>query len=100
MAKHFIRKKEDFVCVNCGEKVTGTGYTNHCHKCLFSLHVDKDVPGDRLSKCKGEMEPVRSESKSGGYMIVHKCKKCGKITRNKASKNDNFETILDLTLLA
>ena len=100
MVKHFIRKKEDFICFKCGEKVIGTGYTNHCPKCLFSLHVDKDVPGDRLSKCKGEMKPVRTESKGGDYIIVHKCSKCGKIARNKAAKNDNFGAILDLSLLA
>lgn len=100
MVKHFIRKKENFVCVNCGEKVAGTGYTNHCPKCLFSLHVDKDVPGDRLSKCKGEMEPVRTESKGGDYIVIHKCNKCGKTTRNKATKDDDFEAILDLTKVA
>ncbi|MEK7061411.1 MAG: RNHCP domain-containing protein, partial [Patescibacteria group bacterium] len=43
----FVKKIEDFVCKVCGTKVKGTGYTNHCPNCLYSLHVDEEVPGDR-----------------------------------------------------
>ncbi|HCR42265.1 TPA: hypothetical protein DIV45_02815, partial [Patescibacteria group bacterium] len=38
--KNFIRTKEDFTCENCGHRVKGSGYTNHCPKCLYSQHVD------------------------------------------------------------
>lgn len=92
----FIRKKEDFVCQVCGKKVVGSGYTNHCPNCLYSKHVDENTPGDRGSDCKGLMEPLRVEVKKGNYVIIHKCKKCGKEMRNKASKEDNFEVILKL----
>jgi DNA-directed RNA polymerase subunit RPC12/RpoP len=95
--KHFIRKKEDFVCINCSEKVSGTGYTNHCPKCLFGMHVDKDVPGDRKSACRGVMKPIEVDMKGQEYVIIHKCNKCGKITRNKASKDDDFEEIIRLS---
>lgn len=96
--KHFIRKKEDFTCFNCGEKVSGTGYTNHCPKCLFGMHVDKDVPGDRKSTCRGVMKPIEVSMKGQEYVIIHKCNKCGKITRNKASEKDDFEEIIRLSV--
>lgn len=94
--KNFVKREEDFVCKNCGFKVEGTGYTNHCPKCLYSLHVDEDVPGDRLSKCLGLMEPVGIEMKKGKYVIIHKCTKCGKIMRNKMSEEDNFDEVVEL----
>ena len=100
MPKHFIKKKEDFVCTVCGEKVVGSGYTNHCPKCLWSLHVDEIVPGDRKSGCMGLMKPIRVETKSGDYSLVHKCEKCGKTTKVKSSENDNFEAILKLSKVA
>jgi rubrerythrin len=94
--KHFVRKKEDFVCRVCGTKVIGTGYTNHCPNCLYSLHVDKEVPGDRKAGCEGLMEPVGIETKGGKYVITHECKKCGKRVKNKVAEGDNFEKLLKL----
>ena len=94
--KHFIRKKEDFICEKCKAKVKGTGYTNHCPNCLWGKHVDKDTPGDRASLCKGLMEPIGVEVKNGSYTLTHRCLKCGKISKNKTSENDNFEAILKL----
>ena len=94
--KNFIRQKEDFVCEVCGTKVAGTGYTNHCPNCLWSKHVDKDVPGDRDDTCQGLMEPVEVEIKHGQYILIHRCQKCGKIAKNKVSEKDNFEAILKL----
>lgn len=92
----FIKKEEDFVCRVCGTKVQGTGYTNHCPNCLWSMHVDEEVPGDRASNCKGLMEPIRAELKKGKYVLIHKCRICGKETRNKTSENDNIEEIIKL----
>lgn len=96
MPKHFIRKKEDFTCEVCGTKVKGTGYTNHCPNCLWSKHVDKDVPGDRYDTCQGIMEPVGVEINHGEYSITHCCQNCGKISKNKTEENDNFEEILEI----
>ena len=92
----FFKREEDFTCKVCGSKVKGTGYTNHCPNCLFSLHVDEEVPGDRESFCKGPMEPIKAEIESGEYTLTHKCQKCKKVIKNKTSEEDNFEVILRL----
>lgn len=94
--KKFKRKKEDFICQHCGIKVKGTGYTDHCPKCLWSKHVDIN-PGDRKSLCKGMMEPQEIEIKGDDYLIYYKCEKCGYQHRVKSSPEDNFEDILDLS---
>ena len=94
--KVFSRREEDFVCENCGAKVIGNGYTNHCPQCLYSKHVDIN-PGDRSADCGGLMEPVDIELKDGKYSIIHKCKKCGFVRKNKVSDQDNFEAVLDIS---
>jgi len=95
--KNFIKVKEDFICENCGKKIKGTGYTNHCPDCLWSRHVDLRLPGDRLSKCKGLMEPIGAEYKSKEWIITHKCQKCGLIRKNKANFNDSKEKLIELS---
>jgi len=92
----FVKVVENFRCGHCGTKVEGKGYTNHCPKCLYSKHVDERFPGDRRSSCKRLMEPIRAEVKRDDYIIVHKCTKCGKLSRNKSAKDDNFEIVLTL----
>jgi len=92
----FIRKKENFVCEKCSTKILGTGYTNHCPNCLWSKHVDEEIPGDRKSQCRGLMEPVSVEIKGGEYSLLHRCEKCGKTTKNKVSPEDNLEKILEI----
>lgn len=94
--KQFQKKVEDFACLNCGHKVKGTGYTNHCPNCLFSRHVDKN-PGDRKEECKGLMEPIAAEPTTDGYKIYHRCQNCGIESNVKSAPNDNFEIILELT---
>ncbi len=94
-SRKFQRNKENFVCDKCGFVVVGDGYTNHCPKCLWSKHVDIS-PGDRAAVCQGMMMPISVEFKKGEYAILHKCVKCGFLKKNKAAKDDNFETILGL----
>ncbi len=94
--KNFIQTKEDFICENCGYKVTGTGYTNHCPKCLYSKHVD-NVPGDRANTCHGLMAPVGVELKNGEYDIRHKCLRCGTEKINRSVIEDDFEQIIKLS---
>ncbi len=89
MSIGFIRKKENFICGNCGIQVTGDGYTNHCPKCLWSKHVDIN-PGDRAADCGGIMRPIGTESKNGEWRIIHKCEKCGYEKANRLSKNDDI----------
>jgi ribosomal protein L37E len=96
MHKHFTRNIEDFKCENCGLDNVGNGYTNHCSKCLFSKHVDVN-PGDRLASCLGLMKPISFEKDGDIYFILHRCIKCGFSKRNKMSKSDNFDILLDLS---
>ncbi len=90
---NFTRTVEDFACARCGAQIRGTGYTNHCPRCLFSRHVDVK-PGDRAAGCGGLMEPVSVESRREGYVIVHRCTACGHTGRNKAAADDDFEVLL------
>ena len=94
--KNFIKTEEDFTCENCGYRVKGTGYTNHCPKCLYSKHVD-NLPGDRENKCGGLMAPVGVELKSGEYDIKHKCLQCGAEKINRAAADDDFDQIIKLS---
>ncbi len=87
MSKLFTKNIEDFECENCGAVVHGNGYTNHCHSCLCSKHVDIN-PGDRNCDCKGLMPVVNVEFVKGGYILTHKCSVCSFIRRNKATDED------------
>ncbi len=94
--KKFQRKKEDFVCENCGKEVVGNGYTNHCPACLFSKHVDVN-PGDRKEKCGGLMKPVGALKRGEDYFITQQCQICGFERKNKLLPEDNFEALLKLS---
>ena len=62
-----------------------SGCRNHCPFCLSSKHVDI-LPGDRQSDCGGILRPVGVDYKgSKGWMILHRCEKCGYTTQNKAA---------------
>lgn len=92
----FVRNVEDFVCGHCGLDVQGTGYTNHCPRCLWSKHVDAD-PGDRAEPCGGMMEPTSLEGTTPKYRIVHTCLKCGAIRRVKTDDTDDADAIVTLS---
>lgn len=103
--KRFTKNDSGFICANCGRKVEPLQSTsrNHCPFCLCSLHVDI-FPGDRANPCGGLMVPVKAEpDPKKGYIITHKCTKCGALSRNRAAheaKNqpDDIEKIIDLTV--
>lgn len=95
MSTTFQKRVEDFVCEKCGAEVSGTGFTNHCPKCLWGKHVDVN-PGDRAAECKGMMEPVAVEMKGDEYVIVHRCVVCGFTRKNKTHPADSFEKILEI----
>lgn len=100
--KRFTKIDESFVCLNCGKKVEPLGYTcrNHCPSCLASLHLDIN-PGDRAAECGGIMDAVRAEpDPRKGYVITHKCRKCGAVRRNKAAADDDIDKIIKLTSVA
>ena len=103
--KRFKKNDSGFACQNCGFEVEPLGYTsrNHCPKCLCSLHLDIN-PGDRASDCGGIMDPIGVETDpKKGYIIIHKCRKCGEIRRNKAAHEakvqpDDIEKLIALTV--
>ena len=85
--KRFTKNDSGFICAHCGKEVKPLGYTsrNHCPFCLWSLHLDEN-PGDRASGCGGQMEPITAEpDPRRGFIITHRCTKCGAIRRNKAA---------------
>lgn len=90
----FIPREEPFKCGNCKSEVQPLGkgtYRNHCPHCLFSKHVDDKGPGDRASKCKGLMKPIGIDQDSKkGFVLIHECIKCKKISRNKAAPDDEL----------
>lgn len=102
MRKLFRPLNKGFLCKNCGREVEpikfGGSYRNHCPYCLFSLHVDSDTPGDRLSNCNGLMKPIGVFTRrSGEYVLVHKCEICGFERFNRIAGDDDFERILSLS---
>jgi len=99
--KNFIHINEGFTCKKCGEEVAPlkSSCRNHCPKCLYSLHVDENTPGDRTSNCHSLMSPAGLEYKgSKGYQIKHKCLKCKKEQLNKIADDDDLEEISKINL--
>ena len=95
---------QGFTCAHCGFEVPALqngSVRNHCPRCLYSLHVDIQ-PGDRANPCKGNMEPVGVEHNAKkGWIILHRCLKCGEVCRNKAALDDptpdDYDLIIRLT---
>lgn len=94
--KNFIRKKENFKCEVCGKEVKGDGYTDHCPECLWGKHVDEEVPGDRVSECKGLMEPIKTVYEKEEFKIFYKCQRCKHEFVVRSGKDDNRERLLEL----
>lgn len=103
--KRFQKNDSGFVCANCGKEILPLGYSsrNHCPFCLWSLHLDEN-PGDRASECGGKMQPISvTPDPKKGYVITHKCVKCGEIRRCKAalapcSQPDDIKLLISLTV--
>ena len=89
----FKKTVENFVCQHCGHENIGSGFTNHCEKCLWSKHVDVD-PGDREATCGGMMEVIEYGIRNKEYRIKHKCNKCGFERWAPVLPHDNFEALL------
>lgn len=98
----FIARNDPFVCEHCGKNVApikyGGSYRNHCPFCLWSKHVDADIPGDRLNSCQGLMEPVSVFTRrTGEYVLVHRCTKCGFERFNRIAGDDYYDMIVSLS---
>ncbi len=98
----FIARNDPFKCEHCGKEVEpikyGGSYRNHCPFCLWSKHVDADVPGDRKNTCGGLMEPVGvTTRRTGEYVLVNRCTKCGAERYNRVASDDNGELLTKLS---
>lgn len=87
---------ENFVCEKCGARIIGDGYTDHCPNCLWGKHVDYETPGDRVSDCKGLMEPIRTSFEKGKFRIWYKCTQCSHRFWVREGKNDNRELLVKM----
>jgi hypothetical protein len=96
MSRQFTRTIEDFTCGHCGFQVQGTGYTNHCPRCLWSKHVDVN-PGDRSESCHGLMEPVRVEKHGADLYIIQRCVQCHAQRRIKPADADDRDLLIQLS---
>lgn len=104
--------EDSFQCLHCHSHIStqsmisGVKNRNHCPYCLWSKHVDLYKPGDRLSACKSQMQPIgltikRSNNKYGDnnhgeLMLLHLCMECGKICINRIAADDCTEKMLDI----
>ncbi len=100
----YIARNDSFICENCHKKVEaikfGGSYRNHCSYCLYSKHVDTDVPGDRQNSCLGLMKPIGVFTrKTGEYVLVHKCGECGFERYNRIAGDDNFALVTSLSTI-
>jgi len=94
------KKNVFFRCAVCGAENPPAAKTsrNHCRKCLFSMHLDGEIPGDRKSHCGGKMRPIAvlTRHRKADFVIVHRCEKCGERRQNRAADDDDFEKLLEI----
>ncbi|MQN02263.1 MAG: RNHCP domain-containing protein [Lachnospiraceae bacterium] len=103
--KNYYKKNpctDSFTCRNCGWPIVsagaGSNHRNHCPNCLCSLHVDNE-PGDRASDCGGIMEPIGVWVRGDGeWAIIHRCRRCGKLSSNRIAADDNPMKLMALAM--
>ncbi|RBQ18401.1 RNHCP domain protein [Spongiactinospora rosea] len=88
-----IVSTDTFACVRCGLTVTAVGPAgarrNHCPSCLYSQHVIDRVEGGP-SECGSRMAPIAiAVLRDGGWMVIHRCTRCGELTSNPICSDDN-----------
>jgi hypothetical protein len=93
---------ESFACKACGRlnvsHGAGSEHRNHCCNSLSSLHLD-NVPGDREADCGGIMEPIGVWVRKGGeWAIIHRCKRCGHLSSNRAAADDNPLKLMSIAM--
>jgi hypothetical protein len=92
-----------FRCRNCALAVSldapGTAHRNHCPNCLWSRHLDADVPGDRAADCGASMEPLAISVRGDGeWVLVHRCNGCDEIHLNRTAGDDNPIMLMQLAV--
>jgi len=91
-----------FICGKCGRGIVpakqGTMNRNHCPECLWSRHVDFRT-GDRMSVCRGMMEPIGIWVKGNEeWSVIHRCVKCGYIRTNRIAGDDSRIQLMELAV--
>jgi hypothetical protein len=77
----------------------GTRHRNHCPGCLWSQHLDDDVPGDRDAKCSASMAPIAICARDDGeWALVHLCGGCATVHLNRIAGDDNPLLLLRLAV--
>lgn len=94
--------EESFTCRLCGRLVVpagaGSDHRNHCPNCLCSVHVDEE-PGDRAADCGGLMDPIGVwVRRDGEWAVIHRCRRCGKLSSNRSAADDNPMKLLSIAL--
>jgi hypothetical protein len=93
-----------FQCAQCGAEVSldapGTSHRNHCPRCLWSRHLDRNAPGDRKADCSAGMEPIAVTVRGkGNWVLIHRCLSCGRLRLNRTAGDDNPFLLLRLAAL-
>jgi hypothetical protein len=79
----------------------GGRHRNHCPYCLYSLHVDGRVPGDRASDCRARMAPIGVFVRAKGEQaIVHRCLGCGFERHCRVAADDDIAAVMRLPVVA
>jgi hypothetical protein len=94
---------DSFRCRTCRLDVPldapGTKHRNHCPTCLWSLHVDDDLPGDRDADCAGSMEPIAvTVGDDGEWSLVHRCGGCAAVRVNRIAGDDNALVLMRIAV--
>jgi hypothetical protein len=97
------RGPDAFRCTHCRRDVPlrapGTKHRNHCPTCLWSRHVDDDVPGDRDASCCSAMEPLAvCVRPDGEWALIHRCRGCEQLRVNRIAGDDNPLVLMQLAV--
>ncbi|HUP85402.1 MAG TPA: RNHCP domain-containing protein [Acidimicrobiales bacterium] len=92
-----------FRCRRCNLDVPldapGTAHRNHCPTCLWSRHLDDDVPGDRNASCGATMEPIAVSVRGDGeWVLVHRCTACREVHLKRTAGDDSPLLLLQLAV--
>jgi RNHCP domain len=92
-----------FRCRHClldvPTEAPGTNHRNHCPGCLWSRHLDANVPGDRAAGCGSSMEPIAITVRGDGeWVLVHRCLDCHEVHLNRSAGDDNPLLLLRIAI--
>jgi len=58
-----------------------------------------EEPGDRAAECGGVMDPIGVwVRKNGEWAVIHRCRRCGKLSSNRSAADDNPVKLMSIAL--